>query len=352
MHGNTYIYQIKLENQKAAIKVNKYFLEAYAGIQFRHGGVGNTDAENILRQEGFTPLQLPDDGGVFVKLRRWISAKRLLQSIPEDSMVVVHHPVYPRMYQYLVWRLLKKQVRLVLLVADIDGLKDGDPSVLKRETDLFRSCRFFIVHNSTMEAFIRSHAPEARIVQLGPFDFLAAPFAGMRIQQPSINYSGNLSKSLFLEKIGQISGITFHVYGEGCSGAMLAQPNLHYHGIYPAHDLPSMIEGSYGLIWDGASTGQPTDALGGYMQYIHHHKLSLYILAGMPVIAPAFSGSAAFIRQHQIGWLINSLEELPLLLDNIDASAFRDACLRMRPLAHSISTGMQLRKALAALEKA
>lgn len=332
--------------------MNKYFLEAYAGIQFRHGGVGNTDAENILQQEGFTALQLPDDTGLFVKLRRWISVNRMLQRIPEGSMVVVHQPVYPRMHQYLVRRLLKKKVRLVLLVADIDGLKDGDPSVLKREINLFRSCRFFIVHNPAMEAYIRIYAPEARIVQLGPFDFLAAPFAGIRIQQPSINFSGNLSKSPFLENIGQIPGITFHVYGEGCSGAMLAQPNLHYHGIYQAHELPSMIEGSYGLIWDGASTGHPTDALGRYMQYIHHHKLSLYILAGMPVIAPAFSGSAAFIRQHQIGWLINSLQELPSLLENIDASAFRDACLRMRPLAQSISNGMQLRKALAALEKA
>lgn len=332
--------------------MNKYFLEAYAGIQFRHGGVGNTDAENILRQEGFTPLQLPDDTGFFLPVRRWIAANRLLRSIPADAMVIVHQPVYPRMYRYLVRHLLKKQVRLVMLVADIDGLKDDNPAVLKKEIKIFRSCRYFIVHNPNMEALIRTYSPDATIVQLGPFDFLAAPFTGMRMQQPSINFSGNLSKSPFLEKTGQIPGISFQVYGEGCTSAMLAQPNLHYHGIYPPQELPSKIEGSYGLIWDGASTDHPTDAMGRYMHYIHHHKLSLYILAGMPVIAPAFSGSAEFIRQHQIGWLIHSLQEIPSLLNSIDETAYRDACLRMRPIAQSISSGMQLRKALSGLEQA
>lgn len=332
--------------------MNKYFLEAYAGIQFHHGGVGNTDAETILRQEGYLPLKLPDTAGFYLPMQRWIAANRLLRNIPADSTVVVHHPIYPRMYRYLVRRLLGKKIRVVLLVADIDGLKDNDEPVLAREIDLFRSIHYFIVHNANMEAFIREYAPLAKVVQLGPFDFLATPYSGTRMQFQGINFSGNLSKSPFLEKVGQISGLQFQVYGEGCTPGMLAQPNLQYHGIHPAQQLPSILKGSYGLIWDGVSLDEPTDALGRYMHYIHHHKLSLYILAGLPVIAPVFSGSAAFILTHQIGWLVNTLYEIPDLLKTIDRVTYEQTCRRMIPLARSISTGMHLRKALSAIEAA
>jgi hypothetical protein len=351
MHGNTYIYQIKVENQKAANKVNKYFLEAYAGIQFRHGGVGNTDAEAILRQEGYRPLQLPDGRGVLLPLHRWLTANRLVRSIPKDAVLIVHHPIYPRMYRYLVRRLLKKNIRVVLLIADIDGLKDGDQQALAKELSLFRDCKNFIVHNASMEAFIRNAAPGARVVQLGPFDFLAAPFEGTRSPDQGINFSGNLSKSPFLEKVGQIPALQFHVYGEGCSAAMLAQPNLQYHGVYPPQQLPSIIQGSYGLIWDGGALAEPADSMGRYMQYIHHHKLSLYILAGMPVIAPAFSGSADFICDHQIGWLVHSLTEIPELLQSIDPSTYAATRRRLAPLASQISKGMQLRRALNAFQQ-
>ena len=51
-------------------------------------------------------------------------------------------------------------------------------------------------------------------------------------------------------------------------------------------------KGSFGLIWEGDSIEKPSGSLGRYIQYISHHKLSLYILAKLPIIVAASAATA------------------------------------------------------------
>ena len=128
---------------------------------------------------------------------------------------------------------------------------------------------------------------------------------GDRALSRDIVFAGNLEKSVFLEKLGELAspgnGLHFYLYGPGCTEKMRSQENATWMGIEKPYDLPAKLKGSFGLLWDGESIGEPGGSLGDYMRYISHHKLSLYILSGLPLIVPEIAGSATMVEKYKIG---------------------------------------------------
>jgi hypothetical protein len=327
----------------------KYFFEVYYPHEFHHGGVGNKDIESILNKDGFIPIRLLERFKPINFLIRLISMASWVWKIKSNSLVAFQFPVYPRMFRILLYLLAKKKVNLLVILSDIDGLKTDNQQLLKNELKLLKLCTHFVVHGGTMERWLLENLPEAvtaKIAQLGPFDFLTAPFRENRHLQPSVCFAGNLSKSGFLVHLPQSESIEYHLYGENPPKGCLHNSSINYHGVYNPYRLPSIIEGSFGLIWDGEGADGPSGAIGNYQQYIFPHKLSLYILAGMPVIAPKFGGSAEYIRSMGIGWLINSLEEVPELLLTMDEISYQHVRKKILSLQLEISGGEHLTEAI------
>lgn len=323
----------------------KYFFEVYYPHEFHHGGVGNKDIETILKKDGFLPIRLPERFLPIKFIMRLIVMASWVRKIKPNSLVAFQFPVYPRMFRIMMYLLAKKKVKLLVILSDIDGLKTNNEQVLRKELKLLKLCTHFIVHGGPMQRWLLENLPEAgtaKIAQLGPFDFLATPCQEKRLLQSSICFAGNLSKSGFLVHLPRSESIEYHLYGEDPPIGCLDNSRIHYHGLYDPYGLPSAIEGSFGLIWDGEGAYGPSGAIGNYQQYIFPHKLSLYILAGMPVIAPSFGGSAEYIRTMGIGWLINSLEELPELLPTIDETAYHHVRKKILSLQQEIYRGEHL----------
>ncbi|MCG7858504.1 hypothetical protein MD537_16095 [Flavihumibacter sediminis] len=329
---------------------DRYFLHTYHSIRFMHGGVGNTDAEKILLADGYLPVRLPESHSLLGTFRRWLAMKRILRKISPGSLVVCQFPLYPRMYQLMISQLREKDIDIILLVADIDGLKDGNPSLLIKELKQMASFNYFVAHNNAMMKYLSHQLPAAKFVQWGPFDFLTKPRFVPRKISNEICFAGNLGKSKFLDELDHLPQLYFHTYGPDPSKFLKAAGNCKWYGVFDPYELPAMIQGSFGLIWDGDSIHQASGSLGDYMQYINHHKLSLYILAGMPVLAPVFAGSAAYIRENGIGWLINSLDEIPGLISALTEDDYQRAISNMRNMANEISEGNHLRSALREME--
>ena len=103
---------------------------------------------------------------------------------------------------------------------------------------------------------------------------------------------------------------SMNVYGEGITSRMLSQKITRYKAVVEPALLPATIEGSFGLVWDGDSIYGMNGSLGNYMQYISHHKLSLYILAGLPIIVSCSAGSAPLVKRYKIGFCVSSLLEI------------------------------------------
>lgn len=331
----------------------KYFIRQYSFTEYSHGGVGYADAETILEKEGFLPVVFPchKQFSIKAKLVRLFFLMKTFFSIRRKATVVFIFPTYAGMTNLLLRLLrLKPGIRIICFIGDIDGIKDGDKEKLDKDIRLLKCYRYFIVHNMAMQQWVEQYVPGARSAAINFFDFLAKPFEGKRLVSGAVVFAGNLEKSLFLEKLGELESsapaIHFLLYGPGCTELMRSQNNATWLGVEKPYQLPSKPDGSFGLLWDGDSIDEPGGSLGDYMQYISHHKISLYILSGLPVIVPVTAGTASLVEEYQIGFTIKSLYEIGDKIRKISNEEYEQMKKNMQPLAEKISKGGCIKEAL------
>lgn len=327
-------------------KPGKYFVQQFLQEEYLHGGVGGTDAEKILKAKGFSPVLFPghDSFSFRTKIKRLFFLFKTLQGIKEGDVIIFLFPVYALVNRLLLNRLARrKDIKIICFIADINGLKDGYPAILREEIRFFRQFGHFIVHNDNMKEWVlKSVAPRVRISTIEFFDFLVKPTE--RIPEPSfeIVFAGNLQKSPFIDQLHLLQktnpSLKFLLYGHR-EAEYLNQENASWLGVEKPYELPAKLRGSFGLLWDGDSIDKPAGSLGDYMQYISHHKLSLYIISKLPVIVPESGAAAALVKKYNIGFTINSLYDIEEKVKALSPDEYRQMQNNMQPLAKKISEG-------------
>jgi hypothetical protein len=204
----------------------------------------------------------------------------------------------------------------LFMISSHCGQGRDDNEYINREIANLNPFDCVIAHNPFMIQWLKAHGLKAQTISLEVFDYLTNnPMKEKpQIFNKTIVFAGNLSKSKFIYSLNKIKVWDFNVYGPNYydpQNQVIA--NLKWRGQYSPEDLIEQLDGNFGLIWDGAEVEKCDDVLGNYLRYNNPHKFSLYIAAGLPIIAPANSAIGVFIKQHKIGFLINSL----LDLDNI-----------------------------------
>jgi hypothetical protein len=336
-----------------ASRQERYFIQQYMQENYQHGGAGFVDAEKILMSLGFQPVLFPCHHifSIRAKLTRLLFLFKMFFAIKKNSVVFFLFPVYARMNLLLLKWLSTKNVKIVCYIADIDGIKDGDEELLRKEISFFKRFKYFIVHNERMKDWLCKNIPGDRhAVMISFFDFLAKPFQGQRRLSSNVVFAGNLGKSPFLEKLYLLNktepSLHFDLYGPGQSNAMVSQANVTWHGVEEPYTLPLNLQGSFGLIWEGDSIEKPSGSLGHYIEYISHHKLSLYILARLPIIVTSSAASASLIGKYKIGFTIDNLYEIEEKIKAVSEAGYREMQVNMEPLSNSISKGDFLKNAI------
>lgn len=317
-----------------------------------HGGVGNIDAETVLLRSGYQPLRLGDEYafGPAAKWRRLRAAWRWQRAMPQGATIVFQWPLYAALHRRLLRHFARRRpdLRLVCFLTDINGLKDGNERLLRQELHYLEPFNTFIVHNQRMHEWLHRQRPDAEIAGIEFFDFLAEPCFRPRSPEPELCFAGALDKSPFLRKLERYPELKFHLYGPGHETV----PNLRncqYEGTFPAPELPQRIEGSFGLVWDGDSDQGLGGPLGEYARYISPHKLSLYVLAGLPIICHEASAAAGLVEKYGIGFSVQSLAGVAAPIRAITPEQYAEMVRNTAPLADRISTGQCLLGALNAL---
>jgi hypothetical protein len=320
----------------------KYFIQQFDQQEYMHGGVTCVDAEKVLLKLGFKPISFPHhhNFSLSAKMGRLFFLLKMIVSAKRRSTVAFLFPVYARM-NWLLLRILRlKGVKLVCIIADIEGMRDSDEDLLKTETRQLRQCRYFIVHNDKMKSLISQIVPGSTCQPLFFFDFLTDPLPIQRTKTNTIVFAGNLEKSKFLLQLDQVnSPIQFNVYGPGIPEKIIGYTNVQYGGIHKPYAMPGIVQGSFGLIWDGNSIESCTGGYGTYLHYNSQHKLSLYILSSLPVIVWEEAATAELVKEYKIGFTINSLHEIAGKINSLSDDEYRQMQINMRPLAEKISKG-------------
>ena len=122
-------------------------------------------------------------------------------------------------------------------------------------------------------------------------------------------YAGNLKKSTFLKSIPDDIGITINCYGRAISRINEFSKSIVYKTSFQPENV-SILDGSWGLVWDGLSLDTCVGDFGDYLKYNSPHKLSLYIVSELPLIVWESSALSSYVKEKGIGITISSIKEI------------------------------------------
>ncbi len=259
----------------------------------------------------------------------WLLLKEMLKFlfvIKRNSIVAIQYPLLSinNVFKYFIITVRFKNIKFFCVIHDLESLRTGgkNPTEIKREVENLNFYDTIIVHNSFMAEWLKKHGVTSKMVLLQLFDYLSEDFTPRSTHTPEGNivFGGNLGKSTFIYSLSALKKRKFNVYGpnfkEKCTASV---NNVHWMGEYSPEQIPRELNGSFGLIWDGAHIDVCDEVMGNYLRYNNPHKFSLYIVAGLPVIAPHNSAIGAMIRELNIGVLTKDLHELETLETDMDS---------------------------------
>lgn len=237
-------------------------------------------------------------------------------TVKKSSIVGIQYPLLSvnSVFKYFIKLARLKKVKFFCVIHDLESLRTGgkDSGRVQGEIDNLNAYDCVIVHNLKMLNWLQSNGLKSKAVNLQLFDYLSNDFEASRATDYSntILYAGNLVKSTFVYSLNKIYNWNFKVYGPNFQPPAVPSDNLTWDGEYSPEEIVTKLNGDFGLIWDGNSIDTCDEILGNYLRYNNPHKFSLYIAAGLPVIAPKTSAISSLILEHHIGFLVDSLRDL------------------------------------------
>lgn len=312
----------------------KYYIKFGLSNHKNAGSKAMRDVMQLLDGEGYRPMPaLPVTANKVLKLfldlpllvltvlclvRR---SGTVLYVIPSNSFRI---KLLYRLHQLLGFRLL-------CFINDIEQLRMPCSARYAQEEmasiamgDVIMAPNWQSVH--ILQTKYGIHQP---MVAVGVWDYLSSLSTSSEstfdiqqlFAQGAIAYAGNLRKSPFIQQLGALP-LSFDVWGDGGDGSFAS--NVRYQGTVTPDELPPLLHRcAWGLVWDGPSLEGCEGQLGEYLRFNNAHKCGLYLASGLPLIVWKESGMASFVEEHGVGICVESLHQLPQVLQEVDLSAYR-----------------------------
>lgn len=303
-------------------------------------GKAKKDAYDIALRMGFPPSYHPSG-------RQAIRVIQQMLTIPRFKGAKIIFFQYPAVSEQLMG-MFRKTVTAdsykIALVHDLSSIQGLEKYSKTREIDFLSIFDCLIIHNERMKDYVRGLGFKGNTVVLELFDYLHD--ANHEIQNHpfsnSISFAGNLGKAQFLQDLDCIN-CNWILYGVKGESDFSNLTNVAYKGLLPSDEIQYLMEGDYGLVWDGDSVETCSGVNGEYLRYNNPHKLSCCIAAGKPVITWKQAAIADFIIKNKIGIVVESLKELNSLDLSEDYEEMKNNVMRIKS---EIAEGKFLEKAI------
>ena len=333
------------------------------------GNKARNDVEEIVKQEGFSPLLLTVED--WYKMSTIKAQQHKAQALSQafsrlksgDQLLIqfpmLHHSFFTT---YLVKRLQARGVKVYFIIHDLEVLRYAnlDTVPLKhkirvhlQESSLLKVADGVIAHNPIMKSvLVEKGLPEHKLVSLEIFDYLIPNYQekdGLSKDQPII-VAGNLAQ----EKAGYLYQLparpAYNLYGVGFDESR-ALENEAYFGSFLPDELPAALEGGFGLVWDGDSAETCSGVFGEYLRYNNSHKASLYLASGFPLVVWKQSGLSHFVLEKNCGVAVESLHDLKNTIENLSDADYQELVANAKNIGKKIRDGFYLTSALKKLTK-
>lgn len=337
------------------INMKKIFLIDYMIFDETNGGSKfDKDLVEIFKELNI-PIrcfQLKNINGKIIKLVNLINLLIYLFH-QKNTIYFFRHPLYlPPMFQKLIYRIMKlRNNKLAGIIADLEFIRWKGFNYWYKDMQLIKHFDYIIAHNDAMVKFLKNKGINYnKIINLKMTDYLVNNGnCSKRHLSKMIVFSGNLGKSLFLNKLKKENDInisfSLNLYGNGFSKKDETEI-LKYKGCFSPDDIIRNMEGSFGLVWDGDEITSCVGTLGEYTKINNPHKLSMYIVAGLPVIVWRKAAVAALVKKYNIGFVVNDLVEIDDILNNIDKKTYQDYLCNVMKLREKVMVGYHFKSAI------
>lgn len=309
-------------------------------------GKAKKDCLEIMEKMGFSHLYEPSNIQGIRVIQQFFSLLFLTLK-KEKKVFVLQYPAVHEMFYSLIIKAIHKMDVSIAIIHDLLSLQNNlNNEDLQNEIEFFNYFKYIIVPNKSMQKLLEKNGCKAKLINMEIYDYLhdskhsivKSEFDG------NICFAGNLQKSLFLQNIDKIKNVKFLIYGK--NGNYLEKSNVEYKGCLPADDLVYLLEGDYGLVWDGDSLDECTGTVGRYLLYNSPHKLSSYIAAGKPIITWNNAAIAEYVKKYNIGIVVSSLKELEKIDLRKNFIEYRNNVMLLK---EKLATGFYLKKAISTI---
>lgn len=341
--------------------------------EFNAGSKARNDVDSILISEGYRPLlansELDESQGTLKKaclqFSRYSEWKKCVKNLKAEDIVVIQYPVrnHTLFFGNVLSAAKRKNVHIIGIIHDLESLRlaicENSPAISKirfkyEELSALKYFEKIIVHNEHMRKAIHEFfgVPMEKMVNLEIFDYLYEPkeVNEHAVLGGPVLIAGNLDKN----KCGYIynlpKNVCFDLYGANYDESGTQGENIKYKGKVAPNELPSVLKGSFGLVWDGPTVNCCEGVFGEYLKYNNPHKASLYLAAGIPIIVWKYSALADFVKINECGIAVESLFDLKREISGIDRESYGEMLVKVRNIQKRVISGQFTKEAFSFAE--
>lgn len=332
------------------------------------GSKARDDVERIFIDEGIIPIRFAvmqekrkQQKGIIRKIsihqevyKEW---KEKTKKLSRGDVLFIQFPCleHTLFLKYIFKDLKKRGIKTILLIHDLEILrisKEKNTKIKKKirlrieEYSCLKEAGIIISHNPSMTVYLEKMKINSNnIVTLGIFDYIIPQFVPEKnCDKNKIIIAGNLAR----RKAGYVydlpANVKFELYGVNYTGDQTEM--ITFHGSYSSDELPNIINGGFGLVWDGVSAKTCEGVYGNYLRINNPHKTSLYLAAGIPVMIWKEAALAEFVEQNHCGILIESLEEIPTILKNLSQEDYINLKYEAKKVGEYLRNGVFTKEAI------
>ena len=337
----------------------KYIIEEYVLNEYNACSKARKDISHFVLQDGYKSLFRNDKSKIrHSKLSKVILTLKLYTQLLRlnQSDIVFVQTSMEVLTPILFIKSLRK-FKLIYLIHDLFPLRfntsisiEQNKSEIEKDIHSLCRCDYVIAHNPFMIKRLKDFGCTVKLISLGIFDYETKQSPKKRslptTSAPVLVLAGSLSNPFLLtiDELCHQHQIPFYLYGK----TKLEFRYSVYKGAVDPDVLPDVIDGNYGLIWN--YTQQDPSETDCYELLNNPHKLSMYIVAGLPVITWRKSAAGKFIDQEGIGITVNRFDEIFDKIKQTTPQQYNemvDNCLLLR---RQFVNGEFIKKALSQIE--
>ena len=287
--------------------------------------------------------------------KKLLSILRLIiyLSFQDNNLYIFIYPFLgenQKILKKIVYKLLNKgNNRTCAFVMDLNCARFKGINNINKDIESLKLFNYIIAHNDRMKKIlIENGIKQDKIFIFDMFDNIVENNVILKRKfSREIVFAGNLGKSNFLNKLCEDEKISYslNLYGIGLKRKLL--PNfINYKGAFSTEKIVHVLDGSFGLIWDGDSIETCDGFLGEYTKINNPGKFPLYIAAGLPVIVWKKAAVAEIVKKYKIGITIDSLMNIDKALDMITEEKYKEMYNNVLCLRKKIITGYHYEKVI------